>query len=718
MHRAVSATAALRIATVVLVLALSLLAGPAAHAAAPGNGRAWELVTAGPTNGVSMIGVHAWTDDGTRVVFASFGAMPGAASGSLLAAGVATRGPGGWVKQPIGEPFSEPSLELQASGPVTIDGSFSSWVWRSDQPLLPGAPPPQQDAYYRRAPDGALTLLGPVGDVGATQFAAASVDAQHVVFQSTAHLLPADAGRTSGSDAYEFSGSALRLVGVDTGGAPLSACGSLVGNGHWEDDTLTHPVSRDGEQIWLAAPSTSDCGVPTRVYLRKDGAQTVEASASACRRLDCGAPTDVQFAGAPSDGSSAFLITAQQLTDDDADTAVDLYRYDVAGSSLTRLSSGPPGVDADVDVDVDGSVVASSDDGARVYFIASGALVPGRGEAGRPNLYLSDHGTLRFVATADDLDLHHAAVSADGRVLAFATAAPLLPGDTDAQIDVYRYDAQLGSLQEVSLGEDGRGNGASDVTFAAPDPQQLLLLQPLQRNGLRFMSADGRRVLFMTSEPLVAQDEPTTHDVYEWADGTLGLVSSGAGDATVAYQGLSADGSSAFFITDESLVSADRNGGDEDLYDARLGGGFPDAPPPPPPCVGDACQGPPGPRLSLPAPRTLTHVEGPPGLRIHPLGSRARAQLTATGRTTVLVDVLAPGRVSLLVRARVGRRQAVVARDAAYPRRAGSVHLRLRLDAAARRALRSGQQLRLTLIVRQVGAAATPPFTLRLRRKA
>jgi len=710
MHRAVRARAARQLAVALIVL-LPLLCAPAARAAVPGNGRAWELVTAGPTNGVLLNGTTAWSDDGTRVVYVSLGPMPAAPAGDLLAVGLATRGPDGWVAQPVGVAYTQPSAG-RAAEPLAVDGDFASWVWRSSDPLLPDAPPAPGDAFYRRAPDGTLTLLGPVGNVGDTQFVAASAGAQHVVFQSTAHLLPADAERTAGGDAYEFAGSALRLVGVDTAGAPLSACGSLVGDGSHGDAPLTHPVSADGARIWVSAPATGDCGVPTRVYLRENGTQTVEASASACSRPDCSAPAAVQFAGATPDGSSAFLITAQQLTSDDVDSAVDLYRYDAADHALTRLSAGPPGVGADVA----GSVVASSNDGARVYFVASGALVPGKGEAGRPNLYLSDHGTLRYIATADDLDLHHAAVSSDGRVLAFATAAPLLGSDTDAQVDVYRYDAQAGSLQEVSLGEGGAGNGPFDVTFAAQAPQ-LFPPQPLQQGGMRFMSADGTRILFTTSEPLVAGDVNTTTDVYEWANGTLGLVSSGAGDATVSYQGLSADGSSAFFTTDETLVAADRNGGDEDLYDARLGGGFPAPPPPPVPCAGDACQGPLPPRLSLPSTPTLTHVETPPGVRIHALGSHARQRLAATGRATVLVDVLAPGRISLLVRARLGRRQAIVARDAANARRPGSVRLQVRLDAAARRVLHSGRPLRLTLVVRQGRQNATLLLTVRMARK-
>jgi hypothetical protein len=694
--------ARLVVALAAVLLALSALA---AHAAPPGHERVWELVTNGPTNGVHVADTQAWSHDGTRVVLVSFGPMPGADAGDLLAVTLATREASGWVMKPISEPYSLPTLELQTNAPLALDPTFSSWLWQSDRPLLPDAPPWPESAYYRRAPAGSLTLVGPVGAAADTRFVAASDDIRHGAFQSTAHLLPADAGRISGGAAYEFDGDQLRLVGVDSSGVALSPCGSLVGSGERFDDDVAHPVSRNGARIWFTAPATGDCGVPRRVYVRIDGTQTLEASA--CQRLDCGPPADATFASATRDGAVAFLITTQQLTDDDADAAADLYRYDVADRALTRLSAGPPGVVADVQ----GRVVLVSGDGARTYFLAVGQLVPGMGDAGRPNLYLSDHGTLRYVATGDDLDLHRAAISADGRVLAFATTAALLPSDTDAQTDVYRYDAQTGVLQQVSLGVGGRGNDAADVSFGMPGSPP-----PLQQDEKQWMTSDGSRVAFVTSEPLLPEDTNTASDAYEWADGTLGLLSSGTGDAPVVFQGFSSDGSSAFFATGRTLVAADRNGGDDDLYDARLNGGFPDSPATPPPCDGDACQGPPVPRPQRPIPPTLTHVEHPPAVQLHPLGRRARARLVAHGETVVFVDVRAAGRVSLIVRAPIAGRSVVVARDSAAAHSQDTVRLRLRLSPAARRLLASGRRLHLTLVVRQADHDATQRLMLRARR--
>ena len=130
-------------------------------------------------------------------------------------------------------------------------------------------------------------------------------------------------------------------------------------------------------------------------------------------------------------------------------------------------------------------------------------LVPGKGTEGSPNLYLSDHGALRFVATVDDLDLGTAEITPDGRVLAFMTRSALVPGDLDTYVDVYRYDAVSGALTLASLGDAGRGNAPLDAGF------QPMPLAPFPNQRMRSLSDDGR-VFFVTSEALLPEDHNET----------------------------------------------------------------------------------------------------------------------------------------------------------------------------------------------------------------
>lgn len=688
-----------------------LLPASPTRAAVPAHGRVWELVTPGSTNGVELYGERAWSTDGDRVEYTSLGPMPGSASGDLIASGVATRTADGWTMQPVGEPITISTAELQPSGPLAVSADLESWIWESDQPLLAGAPFAPEVGLYRRAPDGALTLLGSVGEGSDFTFVAASEDLEDVVFQSSAHLLPDDAGRTSGSDAYEFAGDQLQLVGVDSEGNAISPCGSVVGNGEAQTAAPTHAVSKDGTRIFFTAPGSEGCGVPQRVYLREDGSQTIEVSASHCAGPDCNAPQNVTFAGATPDGSAAFIVTAQQLTNDDTDPSPNLYRYDVADRSLTRLSAAPPGVEADVR-----APVLSSEDGQLVYFIASGELVPGQGVPGTPSLYLSDHGTLRFVAPAEGIELRNAEISTDGSVLVFATVAKLLPNASGAGVELYRYDANTGTLTLVSENKGGSGDGASGVTFGTEGN-----LPALQAGEMRWMSADGSRIVFMTSESLLPEDLNTTPDIYEWHEGELGLVSSGAADAAgVTYGGMSADGSSVFFSTDETLVPEDHTGGDPELYDARLDGGFPIAQPPPP-CEEEACQGNPSTPLVWPTPASETlsepFAEPPPAVRfrILHLDRSARRRLAKGVGAAVIVDAPGPGGISLRVYTRFGGHSTVVAHDETVARAAGAVRMHVRLSMVAWRTLLRQHHLRLTLMAH---VPHRPAATLRIELRA
>lgn len=113
----------------------------------------------------------------------------------------------------------------------------------------------------------------------------------------------------------------------------------------------------------------------------------------------------------------------------------------------------------------------------------------------------------------------------------------------------------------------------------------------------RAISSNGRREFFDTQAALVSEDTNNDSDVYEReergegsctkAGGCVFLISSGRAEGGATFVDASADGSDVFFLTDGSLVPQDP--GSVDLYDARVGGGFP-APPSPIPCVGDDCQ--------------------------------------------------------------------------------------------------------------------------------
>ena len=145
-----------------------------------------------------------------------------------------------------------------------------------------------------------------------------------------------------------------------------------------------------------------------------------------------------------------------------------------------------------------------------------------------------------------------------------------------------------------------------------------------ESNGEYVDEHDGEYIVFTTSQPLQNGDVNGARDVYEWhcaspcaspaAQGEVHLISDGHDPAgvengeakTEAGTTMSATGSDIFFFARTSLVGQDRDVL-RDLYDARIGGGFP-APPAEPSCSGDECQG----RASEPPSFILRRVRSQP----------------------------------------------------------------------------------------------------------
>jgi hypothetical protein len=382
--------------------------------------------------------------------------------------------------------------------------------------------------------------------------------------------------------------------------------------------------------------------------------------AGSCAEVPCPeaakrAPSE--FQGASRDGSRVFFTTSESLVAEDKDKATDLYMATIgcpegAGgcepaqrevTSLALVSHRAVGGEA---AEVQG-VTRIAPDGSRAYFVArgllSGANVEGQAPAqGADNLYVYDAsaGTVAFVADlcsgpevsgeAEDsrcpgnLGTHTndvglwtrdgAQSTDDGRFLVFTTSARLSRHDTDSARDVYRYDAATGVLDRVSVGEAGfdlNGNGDEPAAGAydATIPAASMGSGGAQYSytnlemSTRAISEDGSRIIFETAEPLSRHAENHLVDVYEWhkepgwQEGVVSMVSGGTAEESDENAVITPSGTDILFTTTQGLVAQDTDGA-RDVYDARLGGGFPPPPAEPQPCSGDACYGP----LTNPAP--------------------------------------------------------------------------------------------------------------------
>ncbi len=321
----------------------------------------------------------------------------------------------------------------------------------------------------------------------------------------------------------------------------------------------------------------------------------------------------------------------------------------VEETSLTQVSHDPSAGEA---AEVQG-VVAISPDGSRVYFVAHGVLSEGPNAEGgvavkgADNLYVYDTasgGAPVFVTDLcsgpdmsgeapdvscpsnlldtgnarndtklwQDGGAHEAQLAGDGRFLLFSTFGRLRPDDTDTAKDVYLYDVVSGSLQRVSAGEAGYdangnasvcGGGESACDAKIGEPGLEGFVSSVARLDVRNINEEGTRVVFTTAERLSPHAINGLENVYEWhrepgwSEGRVSLISTGSATQPVSEVVMSSSGRDVFFVTSQGLVPQDTDGAN-DVYDARLGGGFPSAPAPSRPCSGDACQGP----LTNPAP--------------------------------------------------------------------------------------------------------------------
>ncbi len=529
----------------------------------------------------------------------------------------------------------------------------SAWLQTNSEPLLaPGAQPGYQNFYRRdnaKGAYGACTTTEPnVGPLFySPQLQAAAADGTHAVLQAKARLTFDASNAKNGPNpilqVYECTveggeTDGLRLVSVLPDGkasAINSTAGTthdFVANDHGRTGTMQGAVSADGERVFWTASTGIDGIGPGSLYVRVnatqpqstvEGGKCSEATAACTYRVSAGSQGGF-WAGAP-DGSKALFIEGPE------GGTGDLYGFDtekaIAGEEGRALiAHGAFGV------------LGTSRDLSRFYFLST-EQIGGQGIAGEPNLYRYEaDGNYAYVATLSAQDAtavntklspiqpepisHTALANGDGEQLAFMSSSPGLAeavagydntdrqsGEADAEI--YRYDAGSGQLSCVSCNRSGGRPSGRDLRPRSNAPGTWAAARlPTWENSTyatRALSEDGKRIFFESYEPLVLSDTNGAADVYEWeapdsgscreaggafvkpAAGCVYLVSSGKSSSDSEFIDASADGSDVFIRTAQSLLPQDP--GQVDIYDARVGGGFPAPPSPREECEGEACQG-------------------------------------------------------------------------------------------------------------------------------
>jgi hypothetical protein len=573
--------------------------------------RAYELVTPADTNGRAPVGVGqegGWFT--TRQVAPSGDKLPFRVEGGTLPRSngtgsylgdpfVASRSATGWNTAFTG-PSAAEAVAITPGG-VSPDVGYSFWTAENKGSALVEG----KSTSYLRYPDGHFQVLGEgsiATDPGALGFLISEA-ADHVIFgvgygasASTAIQIEPD-GAPSGNQAiYDRTpDGVVHVVSLKPGDTPLEAGESAVYQG----------ASLDGKGVAFTVGNT--------LYLRYQNDETYEIG-------------NVDFAGVAEGGNRIFFVEGGRL-----------WRFDALTGERTSFSDGTV------------TPVIVSPDGSTAYFTSTAILsseanpngaVAG---AGQQNLYVSREGEVRFVGTVTERDvkgrfngtrqvdgiglwmtangqpegvgrlgIDPARSTPNGDVLLFQSRAPLDGYDPDDHAQIYRYDAMGETLHCLSCNPT-EAAATSDATLQSENREGFALFLP--HAWLRNLRPDGRRAIFQSSEPLVPGDTDGRQDVYEWEaegvgscltpDGCISLISSGHSARNEYLWAVSESGDDVFFITSDLLLPADQ---DEtpSIYDARVGGGFPESPKVE--CQGEGCR----PQLSLPPaiPAPLTPPSG------------------------------------------------------------------------------------------------------------
>jgi|SRR5215218_542750 len=690
------------------------------------------------TVGVDVVEAHSVAADGNRAIFVANTEFGGAQYGGSQDATqyIATRTAGGWTTAAMVPPVKPSATRV----PIVFSAFDLQRTILSSTAVAQTTPPSDPDeVQHLYVRDNVFGVVSPFFEFSPQEgeilsfifnFPVGSRDASHMAFVSSAKLTDDEVPEVSYAKVYERFAGQTRLVSVLPDGT--SAQHAFLGSAGTLDDSdmsLVGAMSSDGRHIFFN--DSAYFGEPKELYRRTDGTTTVSASPSKRTELDPQGVRTKVFRIASTDGHKLLFSSAQLLTDD-ANTGpsrdgADLYRYDVDADEMVDISATPGGDGARV-----AGVLGANDDLDRVYYAAFGQVVPGEGSASgdEPNLYLWENdgtlaGTTRFITTlssADTANWQHldnrwtARVTPDGGSLTFESSAEI-PGSQNGgfrQVYLYSADANQGTgdLACVSCnprGEIPLGNASTPSHRGQSGTQRW--------EHPHVLSDDGTRVFFNTPDDLVSSDGNGEIDPYMWENGDLSLLSTGANGKPSFFYNASDTGDDVFIITHDALVPNDIDDL-ADLYDVRVGGGFP-APASAPSCGDDECQG-----LSPDAPPSgdmgSARLEGAGNvdarqratLGVKRLTKAQRKKLARGGRIGVRVHVSRASTVRVVLRARIGKTWRVVAHGSASSTRARTVVVRIRISRLAQRRLKTHDSLRLSLTARAPGAR---PRSLALR---
>lgn len=252
------------------------------------------------------------------------------------------------------------------------------------------------------------------------------------------------------------------LLWIITAGLVLAAPAAFVPGAEGDGDSIEAAVSDDGRYVAFSSSATNLVPDDT------NGVQDVflhDRQTGDTRRVSVapGGEEPDGFSESPAlsaDGRFvAFHSLATNLVAFDNNQEADVFVYDIAGDTLSRVSvtsGGAQAAGASYDPDI-------SADGRYVVFASTAINLDEADDSPWPDIFVHDRQTgqtslISFNASGKNGAgfSDQPAISADGRVVTFASAASdIVPGDTNDTTDIFVRDRQTGKTVRVSVNSNG-----------------------------------------------------------------------------------------------------------------------------------------------------------------------------------------------------------------------------------------------------------------------
>ena len=326
--------------------------------------------------------------------------------------------------------------------------------------------------------------------------------------------------------------------------------------------------------VTITIHPTNDAPTAADDYAATDPGQAVTFDVLANDGDLDGDALTISAPGTPAHGTAEVVAGKLRYTPAAGFTGIDVFAYtarDPSGATATAnvhvgVGTFPPGAPLEtllalaVDPSDARNAPSQSADGRFVAFTAAAALIADDTN-GVSDVYLYDRGdrsvtrvSQASTGTEANGASRNAHISADGRFIVFESiASTLVPGDSNATLDVFRHDRITGETVRVSVASSG-----AQASGASTEPK---------------ISDDGSRVVFTsTAFDLVANDANGTADIFvrDLVAGTTTRISTstagGEGDLAASAPAISGDGRLVAFTSNATNLTPGDSNNASDIF--------------------------------------------------------------------------------------------------------------------------------------------------------